>query len=427
MIPIWLYKDRRKKFLELLGNEGISSGVILLIAGFEDEKKRFVQESFFWYLTGINEPGVILLIDLDTQETILFTPDFQIKRNVWTISCLDNLTDENKFEWGIDRLQVLGSAHASYYTSPFFYSDHYVNLIEYIRKILKKGRAVYTIKPSGQNALLDQQVVLFGLEKELVDLQRSIKDITPYCIKMRRIKDKYEIEAIFKAIDITVKAQQTAALTIIPDCTEAELQASVEYLITGFGADIAFPSIVAGGFFSTILHYVANSGCLLSGSSVIIDIGAQKNHYCADLARTYPVSGKFSKRQKELYQVVLDAHLHTVQYAQSGYWLNNKKYPEKSLQHIAKAYFKKYGFEEYFNHGIGHMLGLDVHDCDDIQMPLEPGVVFTIEPGLYIAGEAIGIRIEDNYWLTEKGPICLSDHLAQEIIDVEKLMQKVTE
>lgn len=425
MIPISLYKNRRKKIVEILANEGITSGIILLIAAFEDEKKRFLQESFFWYLTGINEPGVVLLIDLDTQQTILFIPDFKINRSLWTLSCLDDFINKNILEWGIDRVEKLGFPYSSYHTSAFFHADYYVNVISYIRNVLEKDKKVYTIKPSLHNVLLGQQVVLFGLKKELADLEKSIHDITSHLIKMRRIKDKYEIEAIFKAIDITIEAQQAAALTIAPDCSEAELQAAAEYLITGSGADVAFPSIIASGFFSTVLHYVANSSRLVSDASVLIDIGAQKNHYCADLARTYPVSGKFSKRQKEVYQVVLDAHLHVVQYAQPGYWLNNKKYPEKSLQHIAKAYFKKYGFHDYFNHGIGHMLGLDVHDCDDPQMPLEVGVVFTIEPGLYIAAEAIGIRIEDNYWLTEKGPICLSDRLVQEIIDIEKLIQKV--
>lgn len=425
MIPISLYKNRRKKLLEMFENEGISSGIILLIAGFEDEKKRFLQESFFWYLTGINEPGVVLLIDLDTQQTTLFVPDFQINRSLWTLSCLDDFINNNTVEWGIDRVEKLGLPYSSYYTSPFFHADHYANLISYIRTILKKDKKIYTIKPSLENVLLGQQIILSGLAKELADLQKAIEDITPYLIKMRRIKDKYEIEAIFKAVEITIKAHQAAALTLAPDCTEVELQAAAEYLITGSAADIAFPSIVASGFFSTVLHYVANSKRLLPRTSVLIDIGAQKNHYCADLARMYPVSGEFSKRQKELYQIVLDAHLYTIQYAQPGYWLNNKKYPEKSLQHIAKAYFTKYGFQDYFNHGIGHMLGLDVHDCDDAQMPLEVGVVFTIEPGLYIVDEAIGIRIEDDYWLTEKGPICLSDGLEQEIVDVEKLIQKI--
>jgi Xaa-Pro aminopeptidase len=154
----------------------------------------------------------------------------------------------------------------------------------------------------------------------------------------------------------------------------------------------------------------------------VIDIGAEYAYYAADITRTYPASGTFSERQREIYQMVLDAQEFVAAHAKPGYWLKNAAYPEQSLHHMAVQFFKEHGLDKYFMHGIGHYLGLDVHDVGSYQEPLKPGDLFTIEPGLYIRNEGIGVRIEDNYLMTGDGVRCLSAHIPKTVTDIERLM-----
>jgi Xaa-Pro aminopeptidase len=189
-------------------------------------------------------------------------------------------------------------------------------------------------------------------------------------------------------------------------------------------ARTSFPSIVASGKNGTVLHYNQNSGTVKNGDLVVVDIGAELDNYCADLTRTYPVSGTFTKRQKELYNIVLETQEHIASLAKPGMWLKNKDKVDKSLHHLAVKFLANRGYDKYFPHGIGHFLGLDVHDVGDYSVPLHEGDVITIEPGIYIAAENIGIRIEDNYWITKDGAICLSERLPKDADDIEDLMQQ---
>ena len=187
---------------------------------------------------------------------------------------------------------------------------------------------------------------------------------------MRRKKDMHEIEKINEAIDITILAHEAAAQAIKAGTLECEVQAAIEYVFTAAGSAPAFPSIVATGKNGTILHYVNNSQELKKSDLVVVDIGAKKDGYCADITRTYPVSGTFTRRQKELYQIVLDVQEYIADLAKPGMWLNNKDEKEKSLHHLAQDYLEKKGYKKYFPHGIGHYLGLDVHDVGGYKTPL---------------------------------------------------------
>ncbi|MDZ4099608.1 MAG: M24 family metallopeptidase, partial [Methylophilaceae bacterium] len=182
-------------------------------------------------------------------------------------------------------------------------------------------------------------------------------------------------------------------------------------------------SVVGSGEQSTVLHYATNAEKMHTGDLVVVDIGAALDGYCADLTRTYPVSGKFSKRQKEVYEVVLAAQEYIADIAKPGYWLNNPEQPEKSLNHLAQKFIAQKGYGDYVVHGIGHYLGLDVHDVGDYTQPLKEGMVFTIEPGIYIPKERIGIRIEDNYWVVKDGVVCLSEQLPKKPEDIEAFMR----
>ncbi|MBM3887011.1 M24 family metallopeptidase, partial [Candidatus Dependentiae bacterium] len=148
-------------------------------------------------------------------------------------------------------------------------------------------------------------------------------------------------------------------------------------------------------------------------------------YYAADLTRTYPVNGKFTKRQREVYQAVLETQLYVESIARPGMYLKNPKKPEESLHHLAVDYLKDLGYAEFFVHGIGHYLGLDVHDVGDYSEPLEAGDVFTIEPGIYIPRESLGVRIEDDYVMSDEGAVCLSFELPKEADEIEEMMARV--
>ena len=208
---------------------------------------------------------------------------------------------------------------------------------------------------------------------------------------------------------------------------ENEIQGMIEFTFTEAGAGIAFPSIVGGGANSTVLHYTENHSVLESGDLVVVDIGASQEHYCADLTRTYPVSGKFTKRQLEIYNLVLETQQYIAELAKPGMWLNNREYPEQSLNHLAHKFIQDRGYGEYFPHGVGHYLGLDVHDVGSYATPLQVGDVITIEPGIYIPLEKLGVRIEDNYWITDKGAICLSEELPKAAVEIEQMMANAIE
>jgi Xaa-Pro aminopeptidase len=197
--------------------------------------------------------------------------------------------------------------------------------------------------------------------------------------------------------------------------------------MTAAHARPAFPSIVASGKNGTVLHYNENKGALKDGELVVIDIGAELENYCADLTRTYPVSGSFTKRQKELYTLVLETQTYVAEQAKPGIWLKNPDKPDQSLHHLAYKFLEKRGYAKYFPHGIGHYLGLDVHDVGSYSEPLHEGDVITIEPGIYIPEESIGIRIEDNYWITKNGSVCLSENLPKEVEDIEMFMQQIAQ
>jgi Xaa-Pro aminopeptidase len=355
--------------------------------------------------------------------TTLYIPNCGDVRSKWMHSPV-SLTQDNAKNLGIDTIATLGDRCAGYQLFPFFKMASYGNIVALLEKVIKEKGTLFTLHPDNEHAYVEQRLVLNRLQTLLPHLASSIVDISPVVGEMRRRKDGFEIDRISKAIDITVLAQEAAAQAIEPGILECEVQASLEYMMTGSASRPAFPSIVATGKNATILHYMQNEGTLKNGELVVVDIGAVYDGYCADLTRTYPVSGQFSKRQRELYQIVLDTQLHVADKAMPGMYLNNAEYPDKSLHHIALAYLKKHGYDHYFIHGIGHFLGLDVHDVGNAKTPLQEQDVFTIEPGIYIPEEGIGIRIEDDFWMAKKGVICLSEHLPKDPHDIETLVQQ---
>ncbi len=415
---------RRERLVERVREEhpGID-GVILLFAGLEREPFNFRQESSFFYLTGLTEPGLALAIALDGIST-LYTPNYDGKRAQW-MPTSDELSSDLLRKQGIDGLKEWGEPCATYQFYPFFTAAESVNLVADLRAVLKAGKKIFTLCPDSPSGYVDQRQLLARLEQFVPGLRAACVDIAPIVAQIRRIKSMDEVQAIIKAIEITQTAQEAAAGLIRADQAEYAVQAGIEYVFTDSGAmRPGFPSIVGSGPNSTVLHYTINERTMQAGDVVVVDIGAELDYYSADLTRTYPVSGQFSKRQREIYKLVLECQAYVADLAREGLWLINKKVPEESLHHLACAFFERHGYEKYFAHGLGHFLGLDVHDVGDYSIPLQEGDVITLEPGLYLPDEEIGVRIEDNYLIAKKGAVCLSEDLPKDPDAVERMVKQ---
>lgn len=397
-----------------------SSGVVVLPAGFESEHHRFRQESSFYYLTGINDPAGVLLLYLDGRQ-VLYVPNFGDERAKWVSVGIDVSSDAASF--GLTQVKHLSEKSLGYSYSPFYRTSRYTHLLDDLREVVASGGKFFSLADVGNSEYFHQYHLFAALQQELGVLDEQVHSVADIIYKMRRIKDAYEEELLRKAIDITALAQQAAAQHIKHGVGEWQVQAAIENVFTTHQAShFSFPTIVATGKNSTVLHYIDNHATIAQGDLVVVDIGAEFGHYAADLTRTYPAGGVFTERQKEVYQLVLDAQAYAAARAKPGMYLRNAAAGDDSLHGLAVEYFKKHGCEKYFPHGLGHYQGLDVHDVGNYLEPLEVGDVFTIEPGLYIPEEALGVRIEDNYIMREDGAECLSDELGKTIEEIEELM-----
>jgi len=254
----------------------------------------------------------------------------------------------------------------------------------------------------------------------------KIKDISKIVNNFRVKKDETEIENIKKAIAITKEAIMFLIKNAKPGMYEYELEAYFDFILRKNGVtDFAFKPIVASGINSTILHYSSNNCKTHQDDVVLLDLGAQYNYYSADISRTFPISGKFTERQKVIYQIVLNTMKKVQSEAKPGITLFElNEVAKKSLAEGCKEIKLINSDDElskYYFHSISHFLGLDTHDVGGKKIKLEPGMVITNEPGLYIPEEKIGIRIEDDLLITENGCENLSKDIPREVFEIENL------
>lgn len=417
-----LFKRRRKNIIETIKTryQDKKKSLLLLCAGFEGDRVSFHQESSFYYLTGINEPAVVACCHISGPE-VLYIPKFDEHRSRWVTAALTIFSDPKLI--GFDEIKPLGGQEKSYFFRPIFSKDRYEILVEDLKNFVMQGGTIFVaVNPAHDN----NGMITFLKSKFhewIPGFGDKVVDITSLLEETRRIKDEYEIGLIHNAAQLTMIAQEAAAKLIEPGKYEYEIQAMVEYVFRSVaGTSSAFPSIVATGKNTTVLHYTDRTHQLKDGELVVVDIGASYGNYAADITRTYPVSGVFTTRQREVYHIVLEAQAYIESIAAPGMFVRNDKQPEKSLHHHAVKFFQKAGYDKYFYHGVSHFLGLDVHDVGAYDMPLSVGDVFTIEPGIYIPEENIGVRIEDDYVLVDDGVVCLSNDLAKAPADIEALM-----
>ncbi|HJM68479.1 MAG TPA: aminopeptidase P N-terminal domain-containing protein [Candidatus Babeliales bacterium] len=420
------YAARRIELCRRVQEEkGVKSGVILSIAGLDDDSNaryEFVQDCDHHYLTGSDLSGTVLLMELSGKST-LFIPNNSERRG-FAEGELDT-TKESANSVVVDEIKYLGSDPRTQVTSPCVAESQYGHFIEELKKRIGQHEKIVTGYPeSGCPGYGLQRSLLQHLSVNFVPvLADSIVDCSDIVADMRSHKSPQELRCLQHAVNISSEAHRALAAALMLKRKEAELEEAFIRKCREHGTRTGYPSIVAGGKNGTILHYCSNDECVTPGGLFVVDAAAYWDHYTADITRTYPVSGAFSEEQKNAYQLVLDCQTYIASIAKPGMWLNNKENPEESLNHLAHKYMEERGMDKFFIHSIGHYLGLNVHDAGDYTKPLEPGVVFTIEPGLYFADKGFGIRIEDNYVIIENGVKCLSTDLLSRVEEVEKMVQ----
>lgn len=257
----------------------------------------------------------------------------------------------------------------------------------------------------------------------------KLKNIYYDICELRTVKSKEEIEKIKKAINITGLGIEKMMKNAKPSMKEYEIEAYFDYVLTSKGVkDKAFKTIAAAGENGTILHYSDNKGECKKNDLILFDLGAQVDYYNGDISRTFPVSGKFTERQKQVYNVVLKTNEEIIKAAKPGMLFSElneiaKKVLTKGCKELGLIK-EKSELDKYYFHGVSHYLGLDTHDVGDRKAVLEPGMVLTDEPGLYIPEENIGIRIEDDILITKSGCENLSKNIIKTVEEIEEFMNK---
>ncbi len=386
-----------------------------------DQKYAFTINKNFYYLTGLIKEYFILLIlkNGDNHFEYLFIEEPSDYATKWLGG---RMTKEEASEIsGIASENIL-------YLNQF---DAFV-----ANRVLLDSRQALAKIPERlyldlfKEKLMEKPFVL-ELFKKIIDTypELTIKNLTPIMDEMRRLKTSAEIEEMQKAIDFTEKGIQALMNAVKPGMNERNIEALFEYVIKAEGSEgVSFNTIAASGKNATVLHYEDNNCVIEDGSLLLCDLGALSNEYAADITRTFPANGKFTERQKEFYQLVLDVNKAIISMIKPGVMLselNSKAYDLLAEGMIKlKKIKEKSELVKYYYHGVGHYLGIDVHDVGTYSKPIEPGVVVTVEPGIYVGEEKIGIRIEDDILVTKEGNTNLSKNIIKEINEIEAYMKK---
>lgn len=412
-----LFIKNRKKL-----REKIEPGTIVLMFSNDpmrrngDQFFRFRQDSNMFYMTGIDQPHTILLLSGENEKNdILFLEETTEISRVWEG---EKLTPEEGSELsGIENVKSVQSFE------------------KILASQLKTVKTVYFDLPEelSQKESFSQTMRYFKSFRQKFPFH-SVKSVRSYLTNLRMIKEPEEIELIRRAIKITEKAFRRAAAAVAPGTNEKEIEALLSYEFTiNHTNGHAFDPVVASGSNACVLHYVKNNMEMKDGTMLLMDFGAEYKNYAADISRTLPVSGTFSSRQKDVYLAVLEVMEKAIRNIVPGKtvaeinrqvseWLIEKHielgiYKRSDLEAQGKALWKK-----YFPHGVSHFMGLDVHDCGSKVRELEPGMVLTCEPGIYIAEEGIGVRIEDDILVGKNAPENLSIGIPKSAEEIEDLM-----
>lgn len=413
-----VYRHRRQVLQAHLGERGLA---VLLGAsdyrGYGDVG-TFRQDPSFFYLTGVELPNAVLVLEHD-HET-LFLPERRPNIEAWTgpkYGPGPETAETLGFEQVLGREPSEVVVDARRRPVPGFEAR--------LASALSAGKELWVRFPSAPfpGALSKEQELVDSLRQRLPTFQ--VRDLSPLLTAMRLRKRPGEVELLRRAVAATEAGMRAAAAAVRVGVREGAVEGAAFAALRAAGAEgWAFPPIVGSGEAGCVLHYDANRGVLGEGELVVVDIGARYGYYCGDLTRTFPASGRFSDRQRALYDAVLAAQRAAVAVLRPGATIAEaRRAAYVSLEASGLKGDNGASLGTFFIHGIGHFLGLEAHDVGGEEPTLEPGMVCTIEPGVYLPAEGVGIRIEDDYLITEAGAECLSAALPREAEEVEGLVQ----
>jgi Xaa-Pro aminopeptidase len=418
-----LFIKNRAKLIELLPPKSmviISSNDIMPTNA--DGTMGFKQNSDLYYLSGLDQEETLLIIYPDAPEDqykeIAFVKETSELIEIW---------EGHKFTKG-EAIEISGIKNIQW-TS---------NFEQILKTIVYSAEQIYLIdnehirnssKVETQNDRLNLEI------KEKYPLHK-IERLAPLLNVIRMQKENIEIEALQKAIDITEKGFRRILQFTKPGVFEYEVEAEfIHEFIKNRSNGFAYTPIIASGSNACVLHYIENTLACKNGDMLLLDVGACYANYNADMTRTIPVNGRFSKRQKQVYEAVHDVLNFATQIMTSGtYWVDYQKevekYMESKLIDLGLFTRKDVGnqdkhqplFKKYFMHGVAHHLGIDVHDVWDKYKPFASGMVLTCEPGIYIREEGLGIRLENNLLITDKGAVNLMNNIPIHWEEIETLM-----
>ena len=453
--------QRREAVMDHMGQQG------MLILFSADQRRysgdvdyEYRQENNLYYLTGIRQAGVTLVLmpQNQTRQEILFLPEPDPEKELWTGKTLDSegattisgiptVWEASEFNAFLDSV-LYGKPYRVRSTNIF---EEYEKFFEDLRQDRSYIYLLLDRKPGFEGELTKEFEFAARLRERFTGVR--IKDSSKIFQELRAIKTPLEIEQLRRAISITIEAHREVMRMLRPELWEYEVEAVIEYIFKKRNSfDWAFPSIVASGPNSTILHYHTSQRRMHGGDLLLVDIGAEYNYYAADITRTIPVNGRFSGPQKEIYQLVLNAQEATLEMVAPG--VSFSALNEKATTVLREGLLElglitdisSRQYRAFFPHGVGHFLGLDVHDVSGGDT-LKPNMVITVEPGLYIREDAlerltrygvpdsdlakltltveryknIGIRIEDDVLVIKGGYELLSGQLPREISEIERI------
>jgi Xaa-Pro aminopeptidase len=399
-----------------------------------DTHYRFRQDSDFFYLTGFEEPDAIAVINPSrSPKYTLFVRSRDPEREIW---------DGRRA--GVEGAREQFGADESFPIAEFD---------EKLNDILDGAERLYYrlgVNSDLDNTIIRQIARMRAINRKPIHPPQTIIDPATIVHELRVLKSPEEIEIMQRAADIAAEAHVEAMKAVRPGMNEYEVEALIERVFREKGAAApAYTSIVGAGPNATVLHYINNDGQLRDGDLLLVDAGAEYKGYASDITRTYPINGRFTKPQREIYELVLKAQKACVEMVRPG--VTHDQLKQHSIEVLTEGMvqlgllkgdpeelIKEKKHEQFYMHGLGHMLGIDVHDVGlyyygKESRALEPGVVMTVEPGIYISVDTknipeqylgIGVRIEDDVLCTQNGPRVLTTKVPKEISEIESLMAK---
>lgn len=419
--PKEVYRERRRRLVEKVGG-----GTVVLWGAGDDrgygDVGAYRQSSNFFYLTGVELPNAVLVLRLGEGGDLLFLPPRNPNVERWT---------GPKWGPGEEAAEIFGFDKVLSSSPSEIVLDARRRPVPGLEGRLggwlsEPDAVLWTeYSPVGSAAALPPTHRYVAAMRDRLP-SFAVKDLSGFIAELRVIKDEGEIALMRRAVAATVEGHRRAAGTIKPGLGEGVVDGAVYAAFRDNGAEgHAFPTIVGSGYNATTLHYDQNVGTCNDGELVVVDIGARFGYYCGDLTRTYPANGNFSDRQREIYDLVLEAHDRVADAMRPGisiFDLRKIVYELYEGSSVLDANGEKLG--QYFIHGLGHQLGLDAHDPGAADEDLlVPGMVVTNEPGIYIPGEALGVRIENDFLITQDGAENLSPDLPTAAEEIEALMR----